>query len=122
MAISWKSGLRDSPANNASISLSAGGVLEIASSVYSAVDLTLDGAGLAIETAIVAATGTDADDGGLADGAVLYVIVYGPSNTAGLYQATFGDADAVTAGNLTIELVGQLSGVAPDALTAGNFI
>lgn len=90
------------------------GVIEIEASNLAALTDTSNGG--TVETAVAAALGTYANNGG-----TFAVVVYSGGD-AGIYTmvTTANNQDIVT-GNMTLELVGVLSGVGTSNLTVANF-
>jgi len=99
---------------NAAVTSASGGVIEIQAS--NAADLTADGADGAIETLVAAAIGNIANDSS-------YTVVVYSGSSAGIYTMTTGTVAGtdLAANTLSLELVGVLTGVGVDALTAANF-
>ena len=104
--------------SNTTVTALVKGVIEIQSSNIASFDDT-DGGNA--ETAIIAALGIITDPGN-ASGGEYTMVLYSGAN-AGIYDVIVANTvtNVTLAANITIELVGVLSNVGADALTAANF-
>jgi len=112
-------------------SVTANTIVEINQAAFTATSLTDTSNGGLVEAALAAAfTTTSADLSGADDGAsTVFVILYGAgaaSGTAGIYSMVITAAGSLAAGNvgtgdISVELIGLLTGITADSFVASNF-